>query len=53
MSLVPVKRVFAVLETTALLALFCSVSARFMHLSLFRREVKLNDLERGFCHPQQ
>jgi hypothetical protein len=52
MSHEPVKRVVAALETTAPLALFCSVSARFMHLSHFRGEEQLNDSERGFCHPQ-
>src|SRR5712691_6518988 len=46
MSQEPDKRVFAPL------ALFLSVSDRFMHLSFTLREEKLNDSERGFCHPQ-
>jgi len=36
MSLVPDKRVFAALETIDPLPLFRSVSATFMHLSLYR-----------------
>src|SRR5436853_3408640 len=44
MSLVPVKRVVAVLETTAPLALFCSVSDRFMHLSLTQKRRKTQRL---------
>jgi len=44
MSQEPVKRVFAVLVTIAPLALFLSVSDRFMHLSLTLREEKLNSI---------
>src|SRR5260370_30703089 len=53
MSQEPDKRVVAVVETTAPLALFLSVSDKFIHLSLTSREEKLHDAERGFCHPQQ
>src|SRR5712691_4458149 len=52
MSQEPDKRVFAALVTIAPLSLFLSVSDRFMHLSFTLREEKLNDSERGFCHPQ-
>jgi hypothetical protein len=38
MSLVPVKRVVAVLEAIAPLARFPSVSDRFMHLSLLQEK---------------
>src|SRR5436305_79050 len=48
----PEKRVFAVLVTIAPLALFLSVSDRFMRLSFTLREEKLNDSEKGFCYPQ-
>src|SRR5437016_8530578 len=44
MSLVPVKCVFTVLETTAPLALFPSVSDRFMHLSLTQKRRKTQRL---------
>src|SRR5205807_9768120 len=44
MSLEPVKRVFAVLATTAPLALFPSVSDRFMHLSLTQKRRKTQRL---------
>src|SRR5437660_10906056 len=48
MSLVPVKRVVAVLETTAPLALFPSVSDRFMHLSLLQERRKTQRLQDRF-----
>src|SRR5947209_17729051 len=48
MSLLPVKRVVAVLETTAPLALFPSVSDRFMHLSLLQERRKTQRLQDRF-----
>src|SRR5437762_12062462 len=44
MSLVPVKCVLTALETTAPPVLFCSVSARFMHLSLPQKRSKTQRL---------
>ena len=41
MSQKPVKRVFVALESTAPLALFCSVADRFMHRFLTRRATLL------------
>src|SRR6266851_8374015 len=46
MSQEPVKRVFAVLEITASLALFCSVSDRVMHLYLTSEEKKNSTTQR-------
>jgi hypothetical protein len=48
MSLVPVKRVVAALETTAPPALVPSVSARFMHLSLLQERRKTQRLRCRF-----
>jgi hypothetical protein len=48
MSQGPVKRVFVVLETTAPPALFCSVSAMFMQLSLTQKSRKTQRLRERF-----
>src|SRR6266516_3844636 len=48
MSQEPDKRVFAVLATTAPLALFPSVSDRFMHLSLLQERRKTQRLQDRF-----
>src|SRR5947207_5576880 len=48
MSQEPVKRVVAVLETSAPLALFPSVSDRFMHLSLLQERRKTQRLRDRF-----
>src|SRR6266571_7756901 len=48
MSLAPVKRVVSVLETSAPLALFPSVSESFMHLSLLQERRKTQRLRERF-----
>src|SRR6266702_1512163 len=52
MSQEPVKRVFASLVTIAPLALFLSVSDRFMHLSLYPQRRETQRLRERFLSPQ-